>query len=219
MPGNVVNNEIFKIIENQVRGIFCGAAGHHDWDHTERVLNLCLRIGKTEKADLEILGLAALLHDIGREEETKSKGGICHAELSAKMAEEILTEQKLKREKIEEILHCIICHRNKNRGKIKTLEAKILFDANKLDSLGAIAIGRLFMFAQEHGGRLHNPEVDLSSVADYSKEDTPWYYYATTTVKIFGSLFTPEARRIAKERDAYMKNFFNRLDGEVSGKL
>ena len=63
--------------------------GSHGWDHTERVYNLCMHIGKIEAADLDVLKHASLLHDIARQKEDEHKGGLCHAELGAKMAGDI----------------------------------------------------------------------------------------------------------------------------------
>jgi len=67
----------------------------HDWDHTKRVLNLCLHIGKKEKANLAVLEYAALLHDIAREKEDDSKGKIYHATQSAINAQQIIKKTKL----------------------------------------------------------------------------------------------------------------------------
>ena len=69
---------------------FSNARGSHDWDHTQRVYNLCMHIGQVEGADLEALEIAAYLHDVGRTYEDDSRGEICHAEKGAEMAHELL---------------------------------------------------------------------------------------------------------------------------------
>ena len=77
-------------LKETVKEIFNGASGSHDWDHTLRVYHLCDRIGKAEKADLDVVRIAALLHDIGRSQQDQTNGSICHARQGARMAREII---------------------------------------------------------------------------------------------------------------------------------
>ncbi len=84
--------DLVEAVRAEARARLDAARGSHDWDHTERVLSLCLHIGRRERADLTILRLAALLHDIGRAEEDKSHGRVCHAEAGAKEARVILAK-------------------------------------------------------------------------------------------------------------------------------
>ncbi len=77
-------------IREEAGAFFRSARGSHDWGHTERVYRLCLRIGRREKADLGVLRLAALLHDIGRGEEDRSRGKVCHGRSGAALAKRIL---------------------------------------------------------------------------------------------------------------------------------
>ena len=74
---------MFESIREEAQRYFQTARGSHDWSHTERVYNLCMHIGKKENADLDILSMAAFLHDIGRGQQDKSNGNICHAERGA----------------------------------------------------------------------------------------------------------------------------------------
>lgn len=90
-----INNKIISEIKEKAKKFFIGAAGCHDWSHVERVYNLAVKIAKNEKADLNIVKIAAYLHDIGRHEEMKSKGQICHAENGVKLADKILASYNL----------------------------------------------------------------------------------------------------------------------------
>ena len=121
--------------------------GSHGPDHSERVYATALAIGRKMGARLDILAAAALLHDIGRRYETESKGDICHADKSAEMAVDILTGLNFPKEDIEQVADCIRSHRFRRNEHPSSLEAEILFDADKLDSIGAIGIGRAFLFA------------------------------------------------------------------------
>ena len=208
-----------KQIRKEAKKFFIKTKGSHDWEHTERVYALCLRIGKKEEANLEVLKLAALLHDIGREEETKSKGKICHAEKGAFLAKEILQKYDLDQGIIEQVIHCIDTHRFRGSKIPLSKEAKILFDADKLDSIGAIGIGRDFLFAGEIGAKLYNKNFNIKNSQTYSKEDTAYREYVFKLRKIKKRIFTAEGKKIAKERHQFMVNFFTRLKMEVKGVL
>ena len=190
----------------------------HGWDHVKRVHGLCLKIGKKEKADLRILALAALLHDIGRKEEQVSKGKICHAQVGAKKAETILSGLGVPDRIRKEVLECIRSHRFRGKQVPKSLEAKILFDADKLDSIGAVGVGRAFLFAGEVGARLHNSHRDLSKTVSYSREDTAYREFQVKLIKIKDRMMTPSGKAMAEGRHRFMVRFFKRLEKEVIGK-
>jgi uncharacterized protein len=189
----------------------------HGWDHVKRVYELCLKIGKKEKADLTILGLAALLHDIGRKEEQVSKGKICHAQVGAEKAEGLLARLDVPDLIKKEILHCIRSHRFRGKQEPKSLEARILFDADKLDSIGAVGVGRAFLFAGEVGARLHNSHRDLSQTVSYSREDTAYREFQVKLIRVKDRMLTSSGRSLAEGRHRYMVRFFKRLDAEVKG--
>jgi len=210
---------LIKEIKKEVQKYFKDAKGSHDWSHTERVYRLALKIGKTEKADLEILKVAAISHDIGRKSQDEVNGKIDHAEIGAELARKILEKFNFKKEKIEKIIHCIETNRFRGNKKPESKEAKILFDADKLDAIGATGIGRAFLFAGEVGAKLHNKDVDIEKTKAYSKEDTAYREFMVKLRKIKERMFTKEGKRIARERHKFMVNFFNRLNKEVDGKL
>ncbi len=195
-----------------------GEGGCHGPDHAERVHRTALHIGRLMGADLEVLSGAALLHDIGRRYEMAEKGGICHAEKGARLARRILAGLNFAEEQIKAITHCIETHRYRNNKAPGSLEARILFDADKLDSIGAIGIGRAFLFAGQVGAKLHNGEVDLLTSRSYSTEDTAYREFRFKLSKIKDRLLTPEGQRLARERHAFMELFFQRLEKEINGR-
>jgi uncharacterized protein len=206
-------------IKEEAGAYFRRARGSHDWDHTERVYRLCLRIGRKEKADLRILELAALLHDIGREEEDRSNGKICHGRTGAALAQGILERQGLDRASVRAVVHCIRTHRFRKRAVPRTLEAKILFDADKLDSIGAVGVGRAFLFAGEIGARLHDKAIDVKKTKPYTREDTAYREYLVKLGRVKDRMTTREGKRIAVERHRFMAAFFDRLNKETDGVL
>jgi len=210
---------VLKAVRQKAESFFRNARGSHDWDHTERVYRLCLRIGRKERADLGILKLAALLHDIGREEEDRSNGKTCHAEKGAVLAARILRKHGLEKDRVNRVVRCIETHRYRGRLVPDSLEGKILFDADKLDSIGAVGVGRAFQFAGEVGARLHDPRIEVRKTKSYTKEDTAYREYLVKLRRIKDRMFTAEGRRIARERHEFMAEFFDRLNKETAGAL
>lgn len=189
--------------------------GSHGPDHSERVLQTALAMGKQMGARLEILAPAALLHDIGRREESQRRGGLCHARHGAILAEPLLRELGYSAEDVAAICHCIRAHRYRGGADPASLEARILFDADKLDSIGAIGIGRAFLFAGQIGARLHNPEIDPAQSRAYSLEDTAYREFYVKMSQVRDQMLTPLGRQLAEQRHAFMEIFFGQLTRET----
>lgn len=191
--------------------------GSHDFDHTERVYNLAVHLAQAEGADLEVVQLAALLHDITRKEEDDSSGVINHALKGAEVAREILLDLGVGEEKIDRICECIARHRFRDNNQPETLEEKIIFDADKLDSIGAVGLGRAYLFAGEAGARMHDPDVDIKNTAEYTKEDTAYREFLVKLSKIKDKIQTEEGKRLAEHRHRFMAEFFEEMNAEVVG--
>ncbi len=213
------NHQTLQELKRRTKEVLSQTRGSHAWDHTERVYNLSMHIGKTEKANLKILQYAALLHDIGRPYEDRSKGGVCHAIKGSQLARDILGDYDLNEQEIDLIVECIKTHRFRGENKPSFLEAKILFDADKLDSIGAVGIGRAFLFAGEVGAKLHNKDVDIEKTEAYTNEDTAYREYRVKLCKILDRMQTNEGRRLAEDRHQFMEDFFLRLNKEVEGEI
>jgi len=210
---------LFEKVREKTKEFFAEAKGSHDWEHTERVYSLCVRIGEKEGADMEVLSLAAILHDIGRPEQDRLKGTICHAERGAALAREILERYGVDKKKIDKVVHCIETHRFRNNKPPQTKEAEILFDADKLDSIGATGVGRAFLFVGEVGAKLHDKHIDIEKTKPYTKEDTAYREFVVKLSKIKDRMLTGEGKMIAEERHRFMVDFFNRLNKEIDGDL
>lgn len=115
----------------------------HDFDHALRVMQLAERLARREGADLAVVRAAALLHDVVREAPD-------HARASAAFAREWLAAQGASPDFIEAVVHAIEAHRFREPRPARTLEARVLFDADKLDALGIIGLARLFAFSGAH---------------------------------------------------------------------
>lgn len=206
-------------IREEAGAFFRGARGSHDGDHTERVLRLALRIGRREKADLGVLELAALLHDIGREEEDRTRGRVCHGRVGAALARRILQDYGCEPALVRAVTGAIRTHRFRRGGTPRSLEARVLFDADKLDSIGAVGIGRAFLFAGEIGARLHDKAVNVRKTKPYTREDTAYREYLVKLRRLKDRMTTLEGKRIAAGRHRFMAAFFARLNKETEGDL
>ena len=216
--GSIAPQKILDQIKVFAQGCFDSASGSHDWDHTLRVFRLCEMLGPAENADMVVLGVAAYLHDIGRAVQDASNGAICHAEKGAQMAAPVVEALPLSKKQKHNIMHCIRSHRFRNDHKPATTEAKVLFDADKLDAIGAVGVGRAFLFAGEMGARLHNPGLAPEETAPYTEEDTAYREFRLKLRRIKDRLLTKEGRRMARERHAFMESFFERFLEEYAGK-
>ena len=195
---------------------YCEAeGGSHGPDHSERVFAMAMDMGRELQARLDILAPASLLHDIGRCFESESKGRICHAQKSAEMAAAILHSLDFAAQDIDKITHCIRAHRFRSKEHPQTLEARIIFDADKLDSIGAIGIGRAFLFAGQIGAKLHNAETDHSTSRSYSLEDTAYREFQVKMHKVKEQMLTPPGRERAERRHRFMEIFFDELNREI----
>lgn len=166
---------------------------------------------------MEALEIAAYLHDVGRPFQDRSRGAICHAEKGSEMARDVLGRASLSAEKKANIIHCIRTHRFRGNSPPQTIEAKVLFDSDKLDAIGAIGIGRAFLFAGEVGAKLHNPLVSPEDTSPYTVEDTAYREFRLKLLKIKNRLLTNEGRRLGRERHAFMEGFFKRFLEEYAG--
>ena len=192
----------------------------HGWDHVSRVVNLAHMIALTEPhADPFIVKISSLLHDIARPDEARSGGSICHAEMGCRMAFDFLKQSGVDQATASHIAQCILSHRYRNSHTPETIEAKILYDADKLDSIGAVGIGRAFLFSGEVGAKLHNPDINIDATNAYSEEDTAYREYTVKLRFVKERMLTAEGKRIALERDRLMELFFKRIDEEVRGLL
>jgi len=197
---------------------FQGARGSHNWDHTLRVCRLCEHLGSAEGVDLDVLLVAAYLHDIGRGSQDDSNGAVCHAEEGARMAEVIVGKLALSKDQKENILHCIRSHRFRGDCQPQTPEARVLFDADKLDAIGAVGVARAFLFAGEVGARLHNTRTRIEDTRPYSIDDTGYREFKLKLCKIKDRMQTKEGLNLADERHAFMEEFFKRFIEENEGK-
>ena len=192
----------------------------HDWDHTLRVLHNARHLCRVEGADDLVVDYAAVLHDIGRPAELADQGTTCHAGYGAELVLEWLPALGIRDHAfVEHVAACVRTHRYRSRTADlpATLEARLIFDADKLDSIGAIGIGRSFHFAGRIGARVHNRAEAAEASASYSREDSAYREYLVKLRHVKDRMLTAEGRRMALERHRFMVAFFAQIEREVNG--
>lgn len=208
-------------IKEEVKKLYAATSPSHDWSHVERVLRLCVRIGKNEGANLKILKLAALLHDVGRKKQDASDGEIDHASLGANMAQELLEKRNYSEQTIQRVKHCIEAHRFRSDVMPESKEAKILFDADKLDAIGAVGLARGFAFVGEIGAKLYDKEIlynkKIQDTAAYTKKDTAYREFLVKLSKLRDVMLTETGNELAEGRYQFMRTFFERMKKEIKG--
>lgn len=210
-------DEIRLHVTQEARRRMRDARESHGWDHVLRVRTLALRIAGEEGAREDVVEAAALLHDVGRRAEEESGGRLCHAASGARESERVLEEVGAGEELVDAVSHCVAAHRFRGAQRPESLEARVLFDADKLDAIGAVGLGRAFLFAGEVGARLHNPEADPQRRPERGREDSALREFLVKLRHVKDGLHTGAGRRIAAGRHAFMEAFFERLEAEVRG--
>ncbi|MBR7103768.1 MAG: HD domain-containing protein [Lentisphaeria bacterium] len=209
------NELLYAQVGQIVKQHLASAESCHDLDHTLRVCrNADKLLAELPEADKNIVRLAALLHDIARPEE-KADGSVCHAERGACLTEEILRKLGADPVLVSRVSAAVRTHRYRDDNAPASLEAKIVYDADKLDSLGAVGVGRAFLFAGKFGARLHNTAEEALSHKAYSREDTAYREYLVKLRHLPEAVLTEPGRRIAQERIVFMETFFAELDAET----
>lgn len=210
-----MKKETFALLENYMLSCMQDAA--HDKNHVYRVLYTAMAIAEGEKVNRDVLVAACLLHDIARKDQLENPA-VCHAEKGAERAEQFLLENGFAPEFAAHVRDCIYTHRFRKAMPPKTMEAKILFDADKLDVAGAIGIARTLMYRSAVEEPLYTLLSD-GTVSDGSGDapDSFFHEYRFKLEKIYDRFYTEKGRRMAAERRQAAADFYRSLYGEISG--
>jgi uncharacterized protein len=196
----------------------------HGFDHVRRVYAMAERLALAEGADLEIVRAAALLHDAeGSATAGGDQGRLNHHQASAEFARQVLEAEGWPAERIEAVQHCIRAHRFRGDAEQpQTLEAKVLFDADKLDVLGAIGVARTIaydviveqpIFTEPSQRFLKTGEKEPGEV------HSSYHEFFFKLCKIKDRLYTRSGRALGEDRHRFLVDYFNRLAAEERGDL
>jgi len=213
-----------EIIEHTIRFVkeqLKNAEGGHDWFHIERVYKNALLIAKEEKCDLEVVKLAALLHDIA---DSKFHNG--DESVGPKTARTFLEAQNVKEETILHVIAIIenISFKGGNfEQKFRSKELAIVQDADRLDAIGAIGIARTFNYGGFKNRALYDPEIapNLSmSKEEYKKSEAPTInHFYEKLLLLKDKMNTETGKKIAKKRHDFMIHFLAQFYAEWEGEV
>lgn len=195
----------------------CMKDSAHDKEHVYRVLYYALEIAKYEtNVNYDVLICACLLHDVGRAEQFENPQ-LCHAEVGAQKAGWFLSDHGYDEDYAEAVAHCILCHRYRNNNVPQTLEAKILFDADKLDATGAVGIARTLIYKGQVSEPLYR--LDVSGMVSNGENDTePSFFqeYKYKLEKLYDKFYTKRGTELAKANQKAAVSYYESLFREVS---
>ncbi|MCS6825261.1 MAG: HD domain-containing protein [Caldilinea sp.] len=210
----------------EVRLLYKAGDAAHDFDHVLRVARLAEKIALAEGADVAVVWPAALLHDLPALDEPHEptvEHRNAHHLRAADRARRLVLERGASPVLAERIAHCIEAHRHRGASvRPQTLEAQCLYDADKLDAIGAIGVARAFAYAGAHGSRLWRKPAQAIEPAENdpaTPDYTPVHEYVFKLRQLLDSLYTPTARTIGRRRHATMVAFFEQLDAEMAESL
>lgn len=201
-----------------VRTVLTGEGSGHDWWHVYRVWRMAKRIGQAEKADLLVVELAALLHDIA---DWKSHGG--DTEIGPERARNWLTSLGVEEKVVEHICQ-IIADISFKGARVEqpplSLEGQVVQDADRLDALGAIGIARAFAYGGAKGRSIHDPEmkpVKHETPEAYLKGGTSVNHFYEKLLLLKDRMNTTTGRAMAQERHEFMQEYLRRFFEEWEG--
>ncbi len=215
MPENTLIENTIKFVKERLKS----AEGGHDWFHIERVLNNSRLIAKGEKADIEIVELGALLHDIA---DSKFHNG--DETVGPKVASDFLRSQQASEEVIDHVIKIIenISFKGGNvKQKFTSPELAIVQDADRLDALGAIGIARAFNYGGFKDRGLYDPEIKPNlnmTKEEYKASNAPTInHFYEKLLLLKDRMNTGTARRIAADRHAFMVHYLDQFYKEWNG--
>ena len=203
-----------------VKATLAQAEGGHDWFHIERVYKNALLIAESEKCDMEIVQLGALLHDIA---DSKFHNG--DESIGPKTARTFLESEKVEPTIIDHVI-AIIENISFKGGKVErqfsSIELDIVQDADRLDAIGAIGIARTFNYGGFKNRALYNPEIapNLSMTKDeYKNNEAPTInHFYEKLLLLKDKMNTQTGKQIAQDRHRYMEDFLEQFYAEWEGK-
>lgn len=211
--------QVIDAAVNHIRQLFANEGSGHDWWHIYRVWKMAIRLAEIENADLEIVQLAALLHDIA---DWKFHGGDLTA--GPRAAREWMSSQSVPEDIIEHVCQIIGQLSYKGSGvatDMPTVEGRVVQDADRLDAIGAMGIARAFAYGG-HDGRLlydpdHPPEIHESAQAYRNSRGPTINHFYEKLLLLKERMQTTAGKAMAQQRHEFMEHYLAQFYAEWEG--
>jgi len=207
----VDKKQIINKTKDYVKAKLEGEGTGHDWWHIVRVYNTCVYIGEKENADMLVVELAALLHDIA---DWKFYDG--NSDIGPKLSREWLESLSVSDDiinKITKIIRTMSFKGGTTNSKQETIEGKVVQDADRLDAIGAIGIARAFAYGGYKERELYNPNIKPQKYNDFKqyKESvgTTVNHFYEKLLLLKDLMNTESGKFMANERHEFMENYLN----------
>lgn len=213
---NKLRPEVLKLFKNDSSG--------HDITHLERTMNIALLLQKYEGGDEIVVGISAFLHDVHRIMQNET-GKFVSPKDSLDKVKEILSVLDLNESRLQKILHAIEYHEiynwNNLQNKENDINTLILQDADNLDAIGAIGIGRTFTYGGAHNVPMYDNTVSLEMKSDYAEENgddaSTIHHFYHKLFRLSDNMNTQKAKELANSRTEFMKRFVDEFLKEWNG--
>ncbi|TMV46935.1 HD domain-containing protein [Paenibacillus mesophilus] len=213
------HNDILERAAEFAKSVHDGEGSGHDWPHIERVVRMARRLCADEGADPFVCELAALLHDVADEKMNPSK------EAGLTKVEQWLNGQSIEpsvRSHVMDIIATISFGAGPT-APMRTIEGRVVRDADRLDAIGAIAIARTFVYAGWRGHPIYDPELpprsEMTREQYRNGQTTAINHFYEKLLRLKGLLHTDTARAIAEDRHRFMENYLERFHKEWNGEV
>ena len=211
-------------LEVALKEMFRGESSGHDLHHLNRVYNLACHIQKKEGGNELVVGIAAFMHDVHRLMQNE-QGKFVPPKDSLGKIEGLLRQVAFPEDQMSRVLHCVEFHEeygfSKEGRTVTDLETLILQDADNLDAIGAIGVGRTFSYGGAHGTAMYDPEAPLDSESAYDEENSSdpstIHHFYHKLLRLGDQMNTATGKGMAKARHDYMQGFVDQFLKEWKG--
>jgi uncharacterized protein len=214
---------LLEKLEKRIHEMFHEESSGHDIHHLKRTLNLALKLQEKEGGDRIVIGIAAYLHDIHRIIQNET-GKRCSPKDSLPNVKELLDELELTEDQKTKILHCVEFHEeyafSKEGVTVEDVESQIVQDADNLDGIGAIGVGRTFTYNGAHGIPMWEPDIPFAEGEDYDDEihdPSAVHHFKNKLMRLADHMNTKTAKKMAKSRQKFMEEYFEEFFAEWKG--
>lgn len=218
MTGTASNNRILEAASEWVRAKLGQESSGHDWGHIDRVVRTARTIAEAERANAFVCELAALLHDMA-DEKLNDDPAAAQRELEGWLA-----NSGVSKEDAAHILEIIdtMSFKGGSRPPMRTVEGRVVQDADRLDAIGAVGISRVFAYSGAKGRPIHDPDVaarEAMTEEEYrSGRDTAINHFYEKLLKLRGLMNTDAGRAMAEERHRFMETYLEQFYAEWDGR-
>jgi uncharacterized protein len=216
---HIMNQDLIVTVEQRVRNLFEGEGTGHDWFHIDRVRKNALYLGKAEKANLQVVELAALLHDIA-----DHKFNNHDLSVGPRMAKTILLQSGADNDMAERVAVIVseVSYKGSGVGTpVSSVESAVVQDADRLDAIGAIGIARAFAYGGSKYREIYNPDKRPRGHDDFmsyaTDEGTTINHFYEKLLLLKDRMQTQTGQSLAQERHDFMVSFLERFYREWEG--